>query len=300
MNEQIWTTFKMVAELGTISQAARHLNLSQSAVSQQIHQLEATYDSILFLRTHQGVELTTAGEVLYRFVNSLLKTVDESRHALAELKAYQPTTLTVGASLTIAEYVLPRVLSRDLRFPSATNISVMMANSRTIFERVRQGEIQVGLIEAHLVDPQLVVRPFLNDRPCAVVPRSHPWATRQDITLQEFVDQPLILREPGSGTRQTFEEALNHVGVDLQTLEVRLVLATTQAIKAMVTSGMGITVLSPFTILPTEREVLHTLKILGLNLYRNFYVVHRRDLNLRLAHQFIQALLQSPTLADYE
>ncbi len=300
MNEQIWTTFKMVAELGTISQAARQLNLSQSAVSQQIQQLEAIYDSTLFLRTHHGVQLTSAGEVLYRFVTTLLKTIDDSRLALEDLKAHQPSSLTIGASLTIAEYVLPRFLSHGLPFPATAKISVMMANSRTVFERVRQGEIHVGLIEADLFDPQLIVRPFLDDRPCAVVARSHPWATRQEVALKEFMEQPLILREPGSGTRQTFEEALNQAGIDLQTLKVRLVLATTQAIKAMVISGIGITVLSPFTILPAERDVLHTVRIQGLNLYRNFYVVHRRELNLRLAHHFIQALLQSPALADYE
>lgn len=300
MNEQIWTTFKMVAELGTISEAARQLNLSQSAVSQQIQQLEAAYDSMLFLRTHHGVQLTAAGEILYRYINTILKTVEDSRHALDDLKSHQPTTLNIGASLTIAEYILPRVLAHDLQFLSTTNISVTMANSRTVFERVRQGEIHVGLIEAHLSDPQLVVRPFLDDQPCAVVSRTHPWVERQEVTVKEFVAQPLILREPGSGTRQTFEEALTQADIDLQTLQVRLVLATTQAIKSMVISGIGITVLSPFTILPPEREVLHTLRIQGLNLYRNFYVVHRRDLNLRLAHYFVQALLQSPTLAPYQ
>lgn len=300
VNEQVWTTFKRVAELGTISEAARNLNLSQSAVSQQIQQLEAAYDSILFLRTHHGVQLTTAGEVLYRFVTSLLKTVGDSRLALDELKEHQPTTFTIGASLTIAEYVLPRVLSQDLTLSSTANISVMMANSRTIFERVRQGEIQVGLIEAPLFDSQLIVRPFLDDRPCAVVAHSHPWASRNEVTLQEFVGQPLILREPGSGTRQTFEEALNQAGVDLQSLQVRFVLATTQAIKAMVISGMGVTVLSPLTIQPTERDVLHTLRIQDLNLYRNFYVIHRPDLTMRLAHRFINTLLQYAAHADYE
>ncbi len=293
MNEQVWTTFKTVAELSAISKAARHLNLSQSAVSQQIHQLESAYGTTLFLRTSQGVQLTEAGEVLYRFVSTILKTMDESRQALNELKAHQPSTLTIGASLTIAEYILPKLLSRYLTFPSSARISVMMANSRAIFDQVRHGEVDIGLIEANLFDPQLIVRPFLDDRPCAVIPHFHPWAGRQEVTLPEFLEQPLILREPGSGTRQALEESLNHIGVDLQSLNVRLVLATTQAIKSMIISGLGISILSPFTIHSTETHLLQPIRVRGLNLYRNFYVAHRRDLNLRLAHHFVQTLLQS-------
>ncbi|MHB1611905.1 MAG: LysR substrate-binding domain-containing protein, partial [Sulfobacillus sp.] len=206
---------------------------------------------------------------------------------------HQPLTLAIGASLTIAEYILPKLLSRYLALPSPARLSVMMANSRAIFDQVRHGEVDIGLIEANLFDPQLIVRPFLDDRPCAVVPHFHPWAGRPEVTLPEFLEQPLILREPGSGTRQALEESLNHVGVDLQSLNVRLVLATTQAIKAMIISGLGISILSPFTIHSTETHLLLPIRVHGLNLYRNFYVVHRRDLNSRLAHHFIQALLQS-------
>ena len=134
MNEQLWTTFKTEAEIGTLSRASRSLNLSQSALTQQIHRLEQYYQGPLFVRTSQGMHLTSAGEVLYnRYVNNLLRMAHESQDAVIRTHKAPPRRFTIGASFTIAEYILPDIFPTYCRRHSDSGISVMMFNSRALF-----------------------------------------------------------------------------------------------------------------------------------------------------------------------
>lgn len=291
MNEQLWLTFKTVAEMGSLSKAARRLSLSPSAVSQQIQQIESYYGANLFLRSSQGMVLTEAGEVLYRYVYSLLITLNESRDALLRLKKTDPETLSIGASMTIAEHVLPSILPAFCQPTQNTRISVVMANSQTIFDQVRHGELDIGLVEATLSDPQLVIRPFYEDRPLIVTSSTHPWTGREVVTLEEFLKEAIILREPGSGTRMALESGLRQLGIGVFSLNVRLVLGTTQAIKSMVAAGVGISVLSPLAVDANESSQFHFLSVENLGLRRNFYLVYSADLVMRTAHQFIQSVM---------
>ncbi len=288
MNEQIWRTFKAVSEQKSLSKAARALNLSQSAVSQQIHQLESWYGTALLIRNSQGVTLNPIGEIVYRYVTQLLRTIEESRQVVRQLLAKLPTQLTIGASLTIAEYILPHALTRldPHKYPDVT---LYMANSHDVVDRVLNREIELGLIEAPATDTALVTRPFLEDRLKLVVGHPHPWSKHSEITLEQLCQVPLILREPGSGTRITLESALGQVGLSLSQLNIRFVLGTTQAIKAMISQGMGASVLSPYTILPNERHQFHTLDVQGLAFLRHFTIIHHYE----LAHPLAEALIRT-------
>jgi molybdate transport repressor ModE-like protein len=292
LQEHLWATFKAVAEAGSISKAARQLNLSQSAVSQQVQQLEDEYGAELLTRTTQGVVLTAAGELLYRYANRIVRTVQESRDAVSALSSAVHQELRIGASFTLAEYLLPSWLSKMWGPTQETRLSVMMANSAAVLEQVVQRAVHVGLIEADLRHPQLVQRRLQDDQLKAVVPRGHRWWGSASVPLDEFLAEPLILREPGSGTRAALEEALDEVGLGLDMVHVRLVLGTTQAIKSMVSSGLGITVLSPLTIPQSEREQFHLLDIDGLVIRRHFSVIYPRDLAHPAAHRFVDTLLR--------
>ncbi|MCL8208900.1 MAG: LysR family transcriptional regulator [Actinomycetia bacterium] len=289
MNAELWHTFTTVAEVGTISGAARQLNLSQSAVSQKIQQLEREYGCALFLRTAHGVMLTPAGEVLYRYAHKILRIIDQSRQALAADPRGQ--RLAIGASLTVAEYVLPDVLGRWYRGSAQPELSVVMANSRTIFDQVLHGTVDVGLIEAELGSPQVLTRRFADDHLVVVTSARHPWASRRTVRLPEFLAEPLIIREPGSGTRGVLESALAQVGLGVEDLTVRLVLGTTQAIKAMVAQGVGVSVLSARAILPEERGRYHLAEVEGLRFTRSFYAVLRRDRQVPAALALIDRLV---------
>ncbi|OLZ09640.1 LysR family transcriptional regulator [Sulfobacillus thermosulfidooxidans] len=293
MNEQLWTTFKMVAEVGSLSQASRSLNLSQSAVTQHIHQLEQYYQCSLFVRTSQGVHLTEAGEILYRYVNDLLHIAHESREAIIRSRNSRPQSLSIGASFTIAEYFLPEILPQYCKIHSQCSVSVMMANSRAVFEQVLHKQCDVGLIESTLHHHQIAVQPFFSDCLQVIVGKNHAWFDREHISLEEFAQEPLFIREPGSGTRSALEEALKIVNMDIQQLNVRLVLATTQAIKSMVKQGFGISVLSPLVITPEEDSVFHQLEIKGLTILRNFSIITHHDALPSHINPFIHLVLES-------
>ncbi len=293
MNEQLWTTFKTVAEVGTLSQASRSLNLSQSAVTQHIQQLEQYYHSPLFVRTSQGVHLTPAGEVLYRYVNDLLRMAHESKDAVIRTHNARPQRFTIGASFTIAEYILPEILPTYCRLHPDSDVSVMMSNSRAVFEHVLHKECDIGLIESTLQHPQITIQPFFSDCLQVIVGKHHAWFDRQSVELDDFMAEPLVIREPGSGTRSTLEDALKVVNVDIQQLNIRLVLSTTQAIKSMVKEGFGVSVLSPLVITPEERHTFHQVTIKGLSILRNFSIAAHSDTLPSLINPFVHLVLES-------
>ncbi len=274
MHQPNWETFRAVAEVGSISGAARVLNLSQSAVSQKVQQLEDEYGTPLLVRSAHGVRLTAAGEVLYRYVVKLLNTLDESRDRVRGLADGRPGPIKVGASLTIAEYILPDLLTQFYGAELHGRLTVMMANSSAVLDLVTSHTVDVGLVEHEAQRSNIIRRRFLHDVPTVLVHAGHRWAGRSRISLDEFVREPLILREPGSGTRASVERALAGVGLGLDDLTISLVLGTTQAIKAMVRAGLGASVLSPLTVLPSERDDFWSVQVEELDFSRSFYAVH--------------------------
>jgi DNA-binding transcriptional LysR family regulator len=292
MNEQIWTTFKTVAELGTITRAARRLNLSTSAVSQQITQIEQHYGCKLFLRTGHGVTLTESGEVLYRYIVSLLNTVAESKRQLDQINQGTSPAVSIGASFTVAEYLLPKILPHYGQ-QTPIRVSLTMANSQAIMDQVVHGEIAVGLIEATLSHPDVIIRPFWTDRLVIVVHRDHRFKDRSVVDLEDFLSEPILLREPGSGTRMVLESSLSAIGLGLESLNVRMILGTTQAIKAMVAAGVGISAMSPLVLSHEERSRFHLVTVQGLDLYRHFSVVHPPETSSAVAH-FVDTILRWP------
>jgi len=290
MNDQEFRTFKSVAEYQSLSRAAQHLSLSLSAVSQHIRHMEQDYGTGLFVRTAHGMQLTEAGELVYRDVCQILTILGESRQRLATHQGSRHTKLTIGASLTIAEYLLPYALQRLDDPTDRQNILVHMANSHDVVAQVLAQSCDIGLVEAPVSHTEIAVRPFLEDRLKVVVSSQHSWAPCEDIGMEELLATPLIIREPGSGTRQVLEESLRQVGVSLSQLNIRFVLSTTQAIKAMVSRGLGASVLSPYTIHPEERHHFHTLTLREASLSRHFSLVHRHSLDHALAQRLVRIL----------
>jgi DNA-binding transcriptional LysR family regulator len=152
-----------------------------------------------------------------------------------------------------------------------------MANSHDVADRVAQGELDLGLVEGPIDDAQLVLRPFLEDRLKLVVSHRHRWHDRDHVSVEDLREEPLVVREPGSGTRMVMESALAQLGIALSQLNVRFVLGTTQAIKAMISQNLGVAILSPYTILPQERADFHLLDISPLRLMRHLSVIHSTE-----------------------
>jgi len=232
--------FLAVAEHLHFTRAAENLYITQPAVSAAIQSLETEYRVKLFHRIGRHVEITEAGKLLQLEAQKILEQVALTERGLRELNNLQGGELKLGSSLTIGNYWLPEKISQFQREYSGIMVNCTLANTEEICLGTANGQFDLGLIEGE-VKPTL--KKLLNqeeigsDRLLIIVGRSHPWFERDKIDLMELTDSDWVMREPGSGTQQRLEEALNNWGVNLSDLKVILVLNTGEMVKAVVEEG---------------------------------------------------------------
>ena len=232
--------FLAVAEHLHFTRAAENLYITQPAVSAAIQSLETEYRVKLFHRIGRHVEITEAGKLLQLEAQKILEQVALTERGLRELNNLQRGELKLGSSLTIGNYWLPEKISQFQREYSGIMVNCTLANTEEICLGTANGQFDLGLIEGE-VKPTL--KKLLNqeeigsDRLLIIVGRSHPCFERDKIDLTELKNTDWVMREPGSGTQQRLEEALNNWGVNLSDLKVILVLNTGEMVKAVVEEG---------------------------------------------------------------
>ena len=275
MEERRLAVFAAVARVQSFSRAAETMHLSQPAVSQQVAAMEAELGVQLFERSRRGVRLTSAGTALLAHAEALLREMAETRRAVTAASAAIGGSLAVGASLTIGEYVLPATLARFGRLHPHVRLRSEVGNSAQVVRRLVDGTLDIGFVEGDLAVTGVVLRPFRRDELVVVAAASHRWADLTEVPLDELLREPFVLREPGSGTRQVMERRLQHAGVDPGSLHVVLEQTGTEAIKAAVESGLGVSVLSRATV--AKELLLDTLMarpVRGVPMFRDMSEVH--------------------------
>ena len=235
-----------VAELGSLGQAARRHRMSQPAVSMRMSQLERALGVRLLDRTPAGTRLTPAGQRVVVLGRRVLAEAHAMMTAVGALSAEQNARLRIAASLTVSEYLLPGWLAALHRESAEVALAVEVINSASVLTRVRDGHADVGFVEGHEDHPPgmrtVVVR---SDRLVLVVEPAHPWARRATpVSGGELAGTELIVREPGSGTRDVLEHALKPWGG----LRSRLELGSTVAILGAAQRGEGPAVLSALAV----------------------------------------------------
>jgi DNA-binding transcriptional LysR family regulator len=241
--------FVAVAEREHVSAAARALPLAQSAVSAAVAALEARYGVALFDRVGRRVALTEAGRALLIDARAILAEVAAAEAALGEFGAGVRGSLSIFASQTIAGYWLPQHLVAYRRAHPQVAIQLAVGNSTQAAQAVAEGRADVGFVEDD-IDAAPLVRELLTlDRLILVVAPAHPWAGRQALQREDLEAAEWVLREPGSGTRATFERALARRGVTR--LHVALTLPSNEAVRAAVEAGLGATALSASVAAPS-------------------------------------------------
>src|SRR5660397_121432 len=229
---------------GSLSAAAESLGVSQQAVSQRMRALERRWSLPLFERNARGTTLTPHGALVAEWAGSLLAQVDAFDHAVLALRSDRAARVRVGASLTIAEHLVPGWLVTYAAEPGAARVELTVVNSATVVDRVRAGADDLGFIETPDVPEGLAVRVIGHDEIGIVVSPRHPWAASASVSAAELAATPLVGREPGSGTRLALERALAAaVGADA-IVEPAAELATTAGIRATLVAGGGVGALS--------------------------------------------------------
>ena len=270
--------FHAVAELESFTGAAKRLHMTQPAVTFQIRQLEQHFNTRLFDREHNRIELTAAGRRVEQYAKRILALYGEMDGSLRELTDDMAGTLMLGASMTIAEYDLPRLLVRFKEMFPEVNVKLLMSNTDGIVQMVIENRIDLGLVEGPVHNRSLTVRRYDVDRLVIALRPGHPLAGEDRVPLEALRGVPLILREQGSGTREVFLEHARAAGFEIDEFDVTMELGSPEAIKGAVAAGLGITIISVATL---RKEIeLGTLRAVELDppIERPFSFVHQNQM----------------------
>jgi DNA-binding transcriptional LysR family regulator len=266
--------FVAVAERQHVTRAAEALHLAQSAVSAAIAGLEARHGAKLFHRLGRGIELTEAGARFLPEAQAVLARSAAAERVLAEFGGLQRGTLVVQASQTIASYWLPRHLVAFRRAYPGIEIRLTIGNTAQVAAAVHDGAAELGFVEGAVDDPLLTSQAVARDQLVVVVGPEHPWVRRDAVSPGELAGTDWVLREPGSGTRSVFEQALQGLGV--AGIRVVLELPSNEAVRGAVEAGMGATALSASVAAPSiETGLLHQVPLALPE--RDFHVLRHRE-----------------------
>lgn len=269
--------FHTVARLLSFTKAAEHLHMTQPAVTFQVRQLEEYFNTRLFDRTHNRISLTEAGERVYSYADRIFALYAEMENAVRDLTGEVSGVLLLGASTTIAEYMLPALLGDfKAKYPEVT-IRLSVANTDAIVSMVENNSIDLGVVEAPVHNKNLVVDTCRMDRMVLIVPPGHELASQKRVTIDALLEHPYICREEGSGTREVILGQLHDAGFDPANLNVVMELGSPEAVKGAVEAGMGISVVSRATI--SKELQLGTLVAVDIDppLERPFSFVHQKQ-----------------------
>src|SRR5579871_2834778 len=229
--------FVAVAERQHVTEAARALNLAQSAASNAIATLEARHGTKLFNRIGRNIKLTEAGRAFLQEARAVLARAEAAELALMEFGDLKRGVLSVQASQTIASYWLPRHLVAFRRAYPLIDIRLNIGNTAQVVASIENGSAELGFVEGVCHSEQLVPTPVARDQLIVVVAPDHELATRKRLTAADLPKVNWVLRERGSGTRSAFEDALAELGVETPTLRVSLELPSNESVRAAVEAG---------------------------------------------------------------
>lgn len=202
-----------------------------------MHQLENTYGTLLFDRTDGKLKLTSAGKTLYPYAKEIVKDYNRSKETIQQLIGNDDRKLHVGASLTIGEYFLPKILGVFKRNHPSVRLLLEIGNTPNILEKLSNDVIDIAFVEGVVENKHFTVEKFADDELILVCPTGHPWTKRQYIDIEELAKEHMIWRESTSGTRLIVEQALKEFGV-LNKIQSYMELGSTQAIKSAVEAGL--------------------------------------------------------------
>jgi len=281
--------FVAVAEKQHVTQAARELNLTQSATSAAIASLEERYDIKLFDRIGRGIVLTHSGRTFLSEARAVLARARSAEQTLRDITALKGGKVVVAASQTVANYWLPPRLQAFQAAHPGIDVTVRIANTERVANDVREGLADIGFIEGDIDDAALSARRIDGDALVVVIGPRHPFAKHRKLPADWLTQTPWILREPGSGTRDMFERALKKRGLRLSDLAVQLELASNEAIRTAVESGLCATALSDLVVEKSLKA--NTLVQIDTELAkRSFYVLRHKERHISKAETALLAV----------
>lgn len=269
--------FTAVCETMSMTKAARHLYISQPAVSQTITELEEYYDVRLFERMSNKLYLTDAGKQLLPLAEEAMKLQATIETTMRDFR--QENSIRLGATVTIGTYLLPRIVKAIQSIQPQIRVQTVVDNTSAIEERLLNSDLDIGLVEGQITSSQLVAEPFYEDELVIVCAPNHPLADKDLVRVRDLQNHAFILREEGSGSRLLFSKRMEEKSI---TYRIVGVLSNTEAILNSAQQGLGLGVVSRIAV-AVEQPGLKVLNIPDLNLTRTFDIVYHRHKSVKNA-----------------
>ena len=278
MNLDQLKTFLEVVRLGSFSEVARKLAISQPAVSFQIQKLEQELGIRLIDRTQRAITLTAAGKRLLHFAESIEDEREHLQHDLEQIREDVSGDLLIAASTIPGEFLLPPLLAKFKQMHPAVKVQVAISDSLTVINGVRDNSYEVGFCGIAPEGQDLVSIRVAGDEIVLIVFPEHPFAQRGEVSPAELEGEPLIFREDSSGTQRNLESLLSRAGLDPGKLVPNLILGTTQAVVSAVEARAGIAFVSNLAINKSlALGLVRQVTVSGLRLNRDFYGIYRQE-----------------------
>lgn len=268
--------FVSVFKHRSFSKASHELHLSQPTISDHIKSLEEELDCKLFDRLGRTILATADAEVLHNYAVEIIEKVAQAKDSLKKIQNEPAGNLTIGASTIPGTYLLPEILkSFQKTYPRITP-EILISDSKEIFEKVLSHELLMGIIGAKFPTQKIAYTPLIEDN--LILVSSPDLIKKNSLKIEELRSYPLILREEGSGTRRETERFLTSAGLSPESLNIAGVFGSTEAVKEAVKAGLGISILSRFSVKDElSRGTIREIKIHGLNMKRFLYIiVHKK------------------------
>ena len=277
--------FIEVAKQKSFSKASQLLFISQPAISKHIKNLEDYYGTKLFDRKGISIELTEAGSILFDKLTEVKSIQEKTEFEISVINDLLQVKgmLKLGASTTVALYILPKVLSAfHLRYPQI-NISLLNRNTEIVLQALLNEEINLGIVEGRSKTTQVSHRPFITDKVVAVCSRKSAIAKKRQYEIEDIKHIPLVLREMGSGTLAALRSALDKRKIKMNALQVKARLGGTEALKNFLIESDLLGFLPKRSVLKElEAGDLVEIHFTGLDIERNFYFIERKGENSEL------------------
>ncbi len=266
--------FQTVARRLNFTKAAAELYITQPAVTKHIHEVERHFKVKLFDRNGSRIKLTSAGEILLQYTEQLFAIYRNLEFEMNNITLQHSGKLRVGASTTIAQYVLPPVLAAFHKKFANVQITLTTNNTEQIEQALQNKEIDFGIIEGRSKNTSIQYTEFIKDEIVLVTSDKNPLAKRDIIQPKDLKNIPLLLREPGSGTLEVIAHALKTFGIKMRELPVEMQLASIESMKSYLLHSNCMAFLSIHSILSElQKNEFRIIDIKGLNIERYFYFI---------------------------
>lgn len=274
-------TLKMIVELvekGSFSAVADKLNLTQPAVSMQIKSLEDKFDTNLVLRQEGKIKLTPAGKIIYRQAKKILSTWEEAKVEVEQVIGETFDQLIIGASTIPSEYLVPDLLAKLYKKFPQIEVLMEVGDSIEIINSLEDREIDLIIVGTKPNQNQFEVMSVIEDRLVLILPSEHRLGDSSQVSLSDLIEERILIREKGSGTRKAMLAGLKEAGINTEELNIGIQLGSTEAVISAVEAGLGVSFVSELAAdKAVANERVKRVRITDMLISRKLYLAYHQE-----------------------